>query len=85
VCEFSRRGAKNIGVKLKEVGTYIIRWVNFGGSCNGRRWYILWPLGLLDGHLVYIIYGELVYFRSFWYAVPRKSGNPELKVCLLGK
>jgi hypothetical protein len=27
--------------------------VNFGGSCNGRRWYILWLLGLFYGHLVY--------------------------------
>jgi hypothetical protein len=32
-------------------GTYIIKpkipiWVNFGGSCDGRCWYILWSFGL---------------------------------------
>jgi hypothetical protein len=24
-------------------------WVNFGGSCNGRCWYILWTLGPFYG------------------------------------
>jgi hypothetical protein len=50
-------------------------WVNFGGSCNGRCWYILRPFGL--------IYGHLVYFTVVWYIFPRfgifyleKSGNP---------
>jgi hypothetical protein len=52
-------------------------WVNFGGSCNRRYWYILWPFGLFYGHLVYavdiwsmlwpynIYYGFLVYFSHF--------------------
>jgi hypothetical protein len=36
-------------------GIYIFKpkmpiWVNFGGSCNGRCWYILWPFGLFYGH-----------------------------------
>jgi hypothetical protein len=30
-------------------------WVNFAGSFNGRRWYILLPFGLLCGQLVYVI------------------------------
>jgi hypothetical protein len=30
-------------------------WVNFGGYCNGRFWYTLWPFGLLYGHLVYFV------------------------------
>jgi hypothetical protein len=30
-------------------------WVHFGGSCNGRCWYILWPFGLFYGHLVYFV------------------------------
>jgi hypothetical protein len=34
-------------------------WVNFGGSCNGRRWCILRPFG--------IFYGHLVYFTAIWY------------------
>jgi hypothetical protein len=42
-------------------------WVNFGGSCNGRCWYILmaiWsilgPFGIFCGHLVYfpVLYKE---------------------------
>jgi hypothetical protein len=56
-------------------------WVEFGWSCKGRRWYILWPLGLFwyilwpfgifYGHLVYIFYGHLVYFWSIWYIFSR--------------
>jgi hypothetical protein len=34
-------------------------WVNFGGSCNGRCWYILWPFDLF--------YSRLVYFAAIWY------------------
>jgi hypothetical protein len=34
-------------------------WVNFGGSCNGTSWCILWPFGPL--------YNYLVYFRVIWY------------------
>jgi hypothetical protein len=22
-------------------------WVNYGGPCNGKGWFILWPLGFL--------------------------------------
>jgi hypothetical protein len=33
-------------------------WVNFGGSCNGRCWYILWLVGLF--------YSQLVYFTASW-------------------
>jgi hypothetical protein len=34
-------------------------WVNFGGSCDGRCWYILWPL-------VYFTVSS-VYFGVIWY------------------
>jgi hypothetical protein len=34
-------------------------WVNFGGSCNGRCWYILWTFGPF--------YGHLVHFTDIWY------------------
>jgi hypothetical protein len=37
-------------------------WVNFGGSCNGRCWYILWTFGLFCSHLVY--------FMVIWYIFP---------------
>jgi hypothetical protein len=58
-------------------------WVNFGGSCNGRCWYIddhfvhftviwyiLWPFG--------IFYVFLVYFFHFGMMYQEKSGNPSL-------
>jgi hypothetical protein len=48
--------------------TKIPIWVNFGGPCNGRCWYILWRFGI---------------FFPFWYIFTRfgmlyqdKSGNP---------
>jgi hypothetical protein len=44
-------------------------WVNFGGPCDGRCWYILWPFGLFDGHLA-IFYGFLVYVMVIWYIFP---------------
>jgi hypothetical protein len=33
-------------------------WVNFGTSCNGRCWCILWPFGLFYGHYLYVFYGH---------------------------
>jgi hypothetical protein len=33
-------------------------WVNFGWSCNGRGWYILWTLGPLF-YLIDIRYSSL--------------------------
>jgi hypothetical protein len=44
-------------------------WINFGGPCDRRCWYILWPFGLFDGHLA-IFYGVLVYFMVSWYIFP---------------
>jgi hypothetical protein len=35
-------------------------WVNFGGTCNGRCWYILWTLGLF--------YSLLLYFMDIGYS-----------------
>jgi hypothetical protein len=64
-------------------------WVNFGGSCNGRCWYILRPFGPISGHFVYcvaiwyilwlfgIFYGYLVYFSHFGVLYQDKSGNPD--------
>jgi hypothetical protein len=51
-------------------------WVFFGGSCNGRCWYILWTFGLFYGHLVYLMYigyfcGYLEYFSPFWYVLKK--------------
>jgi hypothetical protein len=30
-------------------------WVNIGGPCNGRCWFILRPFGKFYGHLVYML------------------------------
>jgi hypothetical protein len=35
-------------------------WVSFGGSCNGRYWYILWTLGPF--------YSLLLYLMDIWYS-----------------
>jgi hypothetical protein len=49
-------------------------WVNFGESCHGKSWYILWPFGLFNGYWKH--------FMAIWYIFPRfgildqKSGNP---------
>jgi hypothetical protein len=57
-------------------------WVNFGGSCDGRCWYVLWPFGLFYSHLACltgffgIFYGNLVYFPRFGKLYQEKSGNP---------
>jgi hypothetical protein len=57
-------------------------WVNFGGSWNGRWWYILWTLGPFYGLLLYfmdiwfIVRGNLVYFSRFGTLYQEKSGNP---------
>jgi hypothetical protein len=53
-------------------------WVNFGGSSNGRGWYILWPyfrpFGLFCGHLVHFM--VIWYIFLFWYVVLRKIWHP---------
>jgi hypothetical protein len=56
-------------------------WVNFGGSLNGKCWYIfdhleyfltiwynLWPFGIVCGHLLY--------FSQFGMFGPRKIWQP---------
>jgi hypothetical protein len=62
-------------------------WVNFGGSCNGRCWNILWTFGIYYGHLEYIMdiwyilwkygifCGNLVHFPRFGMLYREKSGN----------
>jgi hypothetical protein len=58
-------------------------WVNYGGSCNGRRWYILWTLGPFFG-LGLLLYFMDIWYSSwfvviwyiFWYFVPRKIWQP---------
>jgi hypothetical protein len=56
--------------QARVAGWYIFRpklaiWVNFGGPCKGRCWYILWTFGLFYSHLIFVFYGLLVYFVVF--------------------
>jgi hypothetical protein len=38
-------------------------WVNVGGPCSGRCWFILWPFGIFYGHLAFgLFYGNLGIF-----------------------
>jgi hypothetical protein len=49
-------------------------WVNFGGPWNGKYWYILWPFGIFNSHLVYFV--AVWYIFSFLVClVQEKSGN----------
>jgi hypothetical protein len=41
-------------------------WANFGGSCNGRWWYILWTLGPFYLQSFVIFYGYLVVIRDYF-------------------
>jgi hypothetical protein len=55
--------------------------VNFGWSCNGRCWYILWPFGQFSGHLaqfmtIWYIFPRFGTFYPLWYVVPRKIWQP---------
>jgi cytochrome b561 len=48
------------------------------------NWYILWPIGIFCGQLVYfvanitygILFGQLVFIPRFGTLFQRKSGNP---------
>jgi hypothetical protein len=67
ICRYTSIG---IVLKLTEIHTFRVArwfvfkpkipiWVNFGVSCNGKSWYILWPFCLL------FCYWK--YFRAIWY------------------
>jgi hypothetical protein len=49
-------------------------WVNSGGSCNGRCWYFIWPLGLVYGYLVEFVGIEYV-FMVIWYSLKALSST----------
>jgi hypothetical protein len=53
-------------------------WVNIGGSCNGRCWYILRRLVYFTAILNILrpFCNTLVHFFPFWYFVPRKIWQP---------
>jgi hypothetical protein len=52
-------------------------WVNFGGSCNGRRWYIL-RTHIYISYILWtfsIVRGNLAYISCFGTLYQEKSGN----------
>jgi hypothetical protein len=60
--------------------------VNFGGTCNVRCWYILWPFGLFYVDMVNfvaIFYILGCIFPPSWYAAPRKIWQPWSTPCHL--
>jgi hypothetical protein len=44
-------------------------WENFGGSCNGYYWYILWPFGLFTA-IGNILWPFGIFYGLFWYIFP---------------
>jgi hypothetical protein len=42
-------------------------WVIFGGSCNGRCWYISRQFDTFHNHLVYFVAIWYMYFVAIWY------------------
>jgi hypothetical protein len=61
--------------------TKIPVWVNFGGSCKGRCWYILWSFSLFYGHLLYfvaiwkILRSFAIYSPVFVYCTKKNMAN----------
>jgi hypothetical protein len=61
--------------------------VKFGGPWNGKCRYIIWPFGILFGHLVYVIsilyilwtFG--IFFRRLGILYQVKSGSPAHTIC----
>jgi hypothetical protein len=59
-------------------------WVYFGRPWNRQRWYILWPFGIFQNHLVcfmaiwYILWSFGKIFPRFDVLYIVKSGNPVL-------
>jgi hypothetical protein len=51
------------GQAMEDVGKFYVDFVNYPAI-----WHILWPFGIL--------YGHLVYFYPFWYVVARKIWQP---------
>jgi hypothetical protein len=49
------------GCQMLYFQTKIAVWVNFGGYCNRRCWYILWTVGQS--------YGHLIYFMTIWHSL----------------
>jgi hypothetical protein len=60
-CLFHRFESNNANLGGARVARWFIFrpkiaiWVNFGGSCNGRCWYILWTFGLFYNHLINVM------------------------------
>jgi hypothetical protein len=83
----------SVGLRFAEVhGAQLRRRRQPGDHCKSRRpryenfmtiWYILWPFGIIYGHLVYILWtfgifcGQFGLFSPFGMLHREKSGNPD--------
>jgi hypothetical protein len=55
----------------------IVIWINFGGPCNGRCYYILLVYGLLIHFMtIWYVLWQIGVFSPCWYIVPRKIWQP---------
>jgi hypothetical protein len=80
-----RKKVEELGAKSRDARWHIFKpkipiWLNFGRSCNGRCWSILWPFGIGILRPFGIFYGYLVYFPRFGMLYQEKSGNPVRRV-----
>jgi hypothetical protein len=57
-------------------------WVNFGGSCNGKCWYIICPFGQFYNHLVYF---SNMYAVASWYILWSSAIFSPVLVCCTKK
>jgi hypothetical protein len=65
-------------------------WEYSGGPWNGKCWFIIEPFGILYGHLVHILYGNLVIVLTFGIFFPvlvycNKKNLASLSCSLFGK
>jgi hypothetical protein len=63
-CSPSCVGSRNQGCQMVYFKAKNPNLCIFGGSCNGRGWYVLWTFGLFTP--IWYICGNLVYFFLFW-------------------
>jgi hypothetical protein len=80
-----------LGLHIRFARWYIFKqkipiWVNFGGSCIGRCWYILWPFGIFTAiwYILWpfgIFYGHLVYIY-FPVRCNKKNLATLLHICM---
>jgi hypothetical protein len=52
-------------------------WAYYGGTCNGKYRYMLWPFGIFYDYWVFLCaFGNFAVISPLWYIVPRKIWQP---------